>query len=234
MSAFIGPINPANDFRAKVISKVKRLSSYAGNFHFFSERRLRKIAQLVEQQVDSNADCDFFHGATPWVLYDSQRPYFLYADTCFSTYMDIYHDRSKFMGQDLNRFAKAKRTGSDARRKFFFGTQWALDRTVVDYQTPGTNFRAVGADGSMNPPEQDAYAGGFNFLFVALDFERKGGRICVQALQEVQAQFPDARLTIDRPQTLCGCAVSPTRGICGSLFPPNWKSLMPSTPARLL
>jgi glycosyltransferase involved in cell wall biosynthesis len=198
---FIGPINPANDFRAKVISKINRLSSYAGNFHFFSERRLKKIAQLVEQEVDINADCDFFHGATPWVLYDSQRPYFLYADTCFSTYMDIYHDRAQFVGKDLNRVYQSEANWLGRAQQVFFGTQWALDRAVVDYQIPGTNFCAVGAGGSMTPPERDTYAGGFHFLFVALDFERKGGRVCVEAVQEVQAQFPDARLTIvgERP-----------------------------------
>jgi glycosyltransferase involved in cell wall biosynthesis len=198
---YIGPINPAADYRAKVVSKVRRINGRAGAFHFFSERRLKKIAKLVEKNVDASAACDFLHGPTPWILYDSPRPYFVYTDTCFSTYIDVYHQRSEFLAADLKRICDSEARWLARAKQVFFGTHWALERAVADYQIPRSNLRAVGAGGSMPLPDKDAYQDGLNFLFVALDFERKGGRICAEAFSRVHAQFPEARLTIvgDRP-----------------------------------
>jgi glycosyltransferase involved in cell wall biosynthesis len=48
----------------------------------------------------------------------------------------------------------------------------------------------------MAIPGQDEYKDGMNFLFIALEFERKGGRICTEAFQKAHEQFPEARLTI--------------------------------------
>ena len=198
---FVGPVNPSSDYRAKLVSKVRRVNGRAGSFHFFSERRLKKIAKLVETDVDATAACDFFHGPTPWILYDSPRPYFVYTDTCFSTYVDVYHQRSEFLAADLKRICDSEARWLARARQVFFGTHWALERAVADYQIPRSNFRAVGAGGSMPLPDKDTYAGGMNFLFVSLDFERKGGRICAEAFSRVHTQFPEARLTIvgDRP-----------------------------------
>jgi glycosyltransferase involved in cell wall biosynthesis len=192
---FAGPINPSNDYPAKLISKVQRLNGRAGAFHFFSERRLNRIAKLVENAIDEDADCDFFHGQTPWILYESQRPYFLYTDTCFSTYIDVYHDRSKFRPDDLKRICETEGRWLSRAARVFFGTRWGLERAATDYRIPRSNLSAVGAGGSMSPPPKDTYDTGMSFLFIALDFERKGGRICAEAFNTVYARFPEARLT---------------------------------------
>src|SRR6267154_707130 len=94
---FVGPINPGNDYGAKLVSKLRRTGGLAGSFHFYSRDRLMTIARAVDRNVDETADCDFFHGPTPWIMYDSPRPYFVYTDTCFSTYVDLYHDRAHFL-----------------------------------------------------------------------------------------------------------------------------------------
>lgn len=198
---FVGPIDPSSDYRAKLVSKLRRMSGRAGSFHFFSQRRLERIAKLVEQEVDRTAECDFFHGSTPWILYEPPRPYFLYVDTCFSTYIDVYHDRAKFLDQDLNRILKIEAKWLSRATQVFFGTQWALEKVRADYKIPNGNLATVGAGGSMAVPDQDTYEGDMNFLFIALDFERKGGLICAEAFGKVYARFPQARLTIvgERP-----------------------------------
>ncbi len=192
----VGPINPDNDYAAKLVSKFRRMNGRPGSFHFFSSRRLKKIAKLVDRDADKTADCDFFHGQTPWILYKSKRPYFVYTDACFSTYVDVYHDRAKFISADLTRICASEARWLSRATRVFFGTRWALERAVADYQIPRSNLSRVGAGGSMTPPNIDRYAGGMNFLFIALDFERKGGRICVEAFGMVRTQFPDASLTI--------------------------------------
>ena len=193
---YIGPINPPTDYPAKLVSKVRRMSGGSGSFHFFSKHRLKRIAKLVKLAADETAPCNFFHGSTPWILYDSARPYFLYADTCFSTYVDVYHDRAKFLPADLQRISDSEARWLARATRVFFGTQWAMEKAVADYRIPRTNLSVVGAGGSMTPPTKDTYAGGLDLLFVALDFERKGGRICAEAFLKVRQQLPEARLTI--------------------------------------
>ena len=200
---FVGPISPASDYPAKVVSKLRRVNGRPGSFHFFSERRLRKIAGLVAQEVDQHADCDFFHGSTPWILYNSPRPYFVNVDTCFSTYVDVYHEREKFSADDIKRICDLEAEWLSRAERVFFGTQWALEKAVTDYGISRSNLSAVGAGGSMTPPDIDRYDGGMNFLFIALDFERKGGHICVEAFSKVRRSFPNACLTLigERPPT---------------------------------
>lgn len=198
---FVGPVNPRSDYPAKLVSKIKRVNGRRGAFHFFSERRLRKIAKLVNSQVDKSASCDFYHGSTPWILYQPERPYFLYVDTCFSTYVDVYHDRVIFQKDDLKRIGECEAQWLTRATHVFFGTRWALERAVEDYRIPQANLSVAGAGGSMTPPARDQYRGGMDFLFIALNFERKGGRICAQAFQSVVQQFPHARLKVlgERP-----------------------------------
>jgi glycosyltransferase involved in cell wall biosynthesis len=193
---FVGPINPGSDYPAKAVSKLRRKSGLAGSFHFFSERRLKKIASLIEKQAAPNAEVDFFHGSTPWILYDSPRPYFVYVDTCFSTYVNVYHDSRNFLDDDLKRIFQAEARWLARASGVFFGTQWALEQVVTDYSIPRTNLKAVGAAGSISIPAADKYHGGINLLFIAFDFAQKGGSICVDAIRKVQAKFPEARLTI--------------------------------------
>jgi glycosyltransferase involved in cell wall biosynthesis len=193
---FVGPINPGSDFPAKTVSKLRRKSGLAGSFHFFSERRLRKIAGLIEKEAEPNADVDFFHGSTPWILYESPRPYFVYVDTCFSTYVNVYHNARNFLEADLERIFQAEAHWLARAAGVFFGTQWALQQVVTDYGLPRANMNAVGAAGSISIPESDKYDGSMNLLFIAFDFDKKGGPICVEAFRKVKEQFPEAELTI--------------------------------------
>ncbi|MCM3869115.1 MAG: glycosyltransferase family 4 protein [Pyrinomonadaceae bacterium] len=192
----IGPIDPGSDYQAKVLSKLRRKSGFPGSFHFFSPRRLKKISSIVAEKADPGADYDFFHGSTPWILFDSPRPYFVYVDTCFSTYVDVYHDRAGFDRKDLERIFDTESNWLSRASGVFFGTQWALEQVVNDYTISRANLKVVGAAGSMTVPKLDRYQAGINLLFIAFDFEQKGGRICADAFRKVKNKFPETQLTI--------------------------------------
>lgn len=193
---YAGPINPPSDYPAKVVSKLKRVNGRPGAFHFFSARRLDRIAKLVGQMIDPTAECDFFHGSTPWIHFESPRPYFLYVDTCFSTYVDVYHNRHEFLSDDLERIRVREANWLEGASRVFFGTNWALKQAATDYQLSEKNLSVVGAGGSIAAPKKDCYQGGLNFLFVSLDFESKGGRLCARAFADVHQKYPNTRLHI--------------------------------------
>lgn len=200
-TTYVGPISPTSDYRAKIISKLRRASGHPGSFHFFSMRRLRAIAREVKRKANEPAAYDFFHGITPWILYQSPRPYGAYLDACFSTYIDIYHSRSNFLEQDIQRICNIEAARIESAAHVFFSTQWALDETVKAYNVPRDNLLVAGIAGNSPVPVSDNYRGGKSFLFIALDFERKGGMVCWRAFQQVKASHPDAELIIlgERP-----------------------------------
>lgn len=196
---YVGAINPEVQQSSRILSKLKRVLGQAGSYFFYSPRRLEAIAREVRERVKPDAQFDFFHGITPWIHYDSSRPYCFYADTCFSNYMNIYHVRSQF--SDLEPICDAEARWIQKAKCAFFGTRWALEQAVADYGIPRHNLHVVGIGAYIPIPDADVYSGSQEFVFVSHDFKRKGGEICVEAFRMVREQFPQARLTIigERP-----------------------------------
>ena len=193
---YVGPISPREDLQAKIHSKLRRSIGKRGSFSFFSPRRLEAIARITEQRVDSGARLDFFHGSTPWVRFRPPVPYACYLDVCFATYVAVYHDRSQFEKVDLERISDLEAAWLGSAARVFFSSKWGLENAVSAYGLERTRLRVAGLGGHLPIPTADKHAGGLDFLFIALDFEGKGGQICVDAFEQLRRRFPHARLRI--------------------------------------
>jgi glycosyltransferase involved in cell wall biosynthesis len=199
--SYVGPVNPLPDYPAKLLSKLRRLCGLPGNFQFFSQRRLRNIAAELHRRTDDAASYDFFHGQTPWIAYESPRPYAVYMDACFSTYLDVYHQRSDFCGRDVQRICRREAAWLSGAANVFAGSRWAIGSTVRSYSISSANFHPVWVGGCADVPETCSSPSGRNFVFIGLDFLRKGGRLCADAFRIVQHKHPEATLTFvgERP-----------------------------------
>ncbi|MEP7087655.1 MAG: glycosyltransferase family 4 protein [Gemmatimonadota bacterium] len=193
---YVGPISPPPDGIAKVISKIHRTMGNRGSFPFFSRRRLESVSAEVRKQAGATAQFDFFHGSTPWVAYEPAIPYACYLDVCFATYMDIYHDRSEFEEADLKRIVREETRWLERADRVFFSSRWALERCAIEYKLSSDTFRVAGMGAYLPIPERDSFAGGHDFLFIALDFDGKGGRVCADAFRIVRDECPDATLRV--------------------------------------
>lgn len=193
---YVGPISPPPDLIAKTISKIHRTMGNTGSFPFFSARRLETVSAEVAKRVGSEALFDFFHGATPWVAYDPAIPYACYLDVSFATYIDIYHERSDFDSKDLLRIARDEERWLKRAARVFFSSRWALERCAKEYQLDPASLCVAGMGAYLPIPDHDAYTGGHDFLFIALDFAGKGGRVCADAFRIVHDECPDARLRV--------------------------------------
>ena len=192
---FIGPINPQPAFHEKLFSKMKRVLGGQGQFFFFSEKRLSEIGRQFSTQK-TEADFTMFHGATPWLGCQPTGPYGAYIDAIFPEYMRIYSAVDDFSENDLNRIADREKTWLLKAEQIFFGSHWARTAAIQAYELDPGRCDVVWVGGNADIPTQDDFNGGYSFLFIALDFERKGGRHCVEAMTQVNDRFPDARLTI--------------------------------------
>jgi len=193
---YVGPIDPPVGSWDKAASKALRVSGLGGDFPTYSTRRLGLIANEVERLAAPNAALDFFHGLTMWSARAPRRPYAAWSDCTFGDYIDIFHDRARFRADDLARIARAEGAWLRLARRVLFTSDWAAERAVSQYGLDPAQVASVGIFGEIEPPTQDAYAGGAAFAFVSTDFEAKGGAVALAAFRQLRDTYPEAKLTI--------------------------------------
>ena len=193
---YVGPINPRVSACGWMVSKLRRSVGQPSKFFFFSEARLRLIAEEVDHRRRADADMDFFHGFTPWVLCRPAAPYVAWGDCCFRDYLDIYHAARLFLASDVTRICSTEAEWMLGARAILLSSEWARLRTQSHYGLSEKSLANVSIFGAMDIPEKDAYTGGRDFVFVSTDYTRKNGPLCRQAMNRVWQKFPDARLKI--------------------------------------
>jgi glycosyltransferase involved in cell wall biosynthesis len=192
---YIG-VNPPVSSAARLISKLKRSAGQRGEFFFFSEARLRRIAEEVNRRRRADADFDFYHGFTPWIRCVATLPYLAWSDCCFRDYLDIYHANHSFLESDVVRICSAENAWMRNANAVFFSSEWALRRTMAHYGLERELLGNVSIFGALDVPLRDIYSDGREFLFVSTDYRRKNGPLCRQAMNQVWHRFPEARLKI--------------------------------------
>ena len=193
---YVGPIDPSVSLWQKVLSKGLRVAGSRGAFFFFSQSRLKAIANEVRLRWREDARLDFFHGFTPWILTNPQRPYIAWSDCTFRDYVDIFCHRDQFMHDDLDRIEETERVWLSKARRVLFTSTWAAERAVSSYGLDANRVGSVGIFGEIEMPAHDAYAGGKEFAFISTNFDAKGGRIVILAFRELRKRYCDAHLII--------------------------------------
>ena len=213
---YVGPINPPVVAAQKAWSKLRRVSGSQGSFFFFSEKRLKTIADEVHSSFQSGARLNFFHGFTPWIATKPEPPYIAWSDCTFHDYVDIYHRREEFRSDDLERIEQSEAKWLRRADRVLFTSDWAAERAVRDYGLDADRVASVGIFGEIDMPACDTYAGGKQFAFVSTNFKAKGGPVVLKAFHAVRELHPDASLVIigDRPS---GDTVGPEVSCTGFL-----------------
>jgi glycosyltransferase involved in cell wall biosynthesis len=192
---YIGPISPKVDTLQKVISKLMRTVGLKSKFSFFSNKRLSAIkAQVMTLIIED--DYNFFFGQTPWVNCQSKAPYGVYLDADFKTYLSIFSKPDDFSSKDIERIAKKEEMWLQQARDIFVGSEWAWKEMIKYYDLKEVQKVVVHTGGNINLPEKDNYNGSFNLVFISLNFEKKGGFICVDAFKKAKEKHPKLTLTI--------------------------------------
>jgi glycosyltransferase involved in cell wall biosynthesis len=179
-----------------MLSKARRLAGLPGDFFFFSEERLRRIAEDVRARARRDANLDFFHGFTPWILTEPSRPYVAWSDCTFADYIEHFHDRAAFREGDLARIEACEAAWLSRAGCVAFSSTWAADRAIARYSLNPGRVRTVGVFGDLEPPARDLYDGGKDFAFISTNFTRKGGHEVLAAFRTVHKIEPRARLLV--------------------------------------
>ncbi|MGA7633858.1 MAG: glycosyltransferase family 4 protein [Terriglobales bacterium] len=193
---YVGPVNPPVNSAARLISKLKRSAGRKGKFFFFSDARLRRIAEEVNRRRRADVDFDFYFGFTPWIRCIPSVPYLTGSDCSFRDYLDIYHPGGSFLESDIVRICSAENAWMRDANAVFFSSEWALLRTKAHYGLERESLANVSIFGALDIPPRDTYTDGREFLFISSDYVRKNGSLCRRAMNQVWHEFPEARLKI--------------------------------------
>lgn len=202
---YVGPVNPPMQLYPKVISKLTRTMGGRGNFVFFSENRLNAIFSLVSKR-SVNSTYNFFFGQTPWINCEYKTPYGVYMDADVYTYLKIYSDPQQFSKKDIQRIMRKEEKWLQKASHIFVGSQWTWNEMVKYYDLRENQKVIVHTGGNIELPEKDLYRGKLNFIFISLNFKKKGGFLCVEILQQIRKKYPNASLTIvgdSPPKSIC-------------------------------
>lgn len=190
-------LNPPLPFKDKLLSKALRVAKLPASFPAFSSSRLKAYARLVEEQMDPTADHLVFHGPTQWVDYKPNKPYSVYLDCCFITYMEVYHRIDQYSRKQIGRIADKERLFLKNAHSVLFTSNWALRETCRHYDLPGDNFVNIGEGPlfhSENVPPSKPVKN--QFFFIATDFAGKGGAEICRSFRKFGEQFPDYQLIL--------------------------------------
>src|SRR5262249_50963305 len=139
-------------FRQKMVSKLLRTMGSRGSYFFYSQDRLKAIADDVGTRCSAGASLDFFHGFTPWILTTPPRPYVAWSDCTFHDYIRIYHRPELFHPEDLQRIQQTEAQWLRNARYVAFSSDWAASRAREFYGLNASCVRTVGALGEIDIP----------------------------------------------------------------------------------
>jgi len=192
---YVGPISPPVNFLVKLVSKIRRTIGLKSKFSFFSNNRLTSIKNQVENQK-VKSDYDFYFGQTPWIDCENSGYYGVYLDADFQTYLNIFLKPESFCDLDIKRIKQKEEKWLQKAKDIFVGSQWAWEEMLKYYDLKEEQKVVVHTGGNIELPNQDVYQGGFNLVFISLNFEKKGGFVCVDAFLKVKEKFPQLTLSI--------------------------------------
>jgi glycosyltransferase involved in cell wall biosynthesis len=116
-------------------------------------------------------------------------------DASFQTYLEVYQNPAQFLENDVRRICDREAGWLAKATHVFCGSQWARNRTVRNYGISGDNFQVVWVGGCAEIPARVETPTTMNFLFISLNFVKKGGHLCAEAFQKVREKYPEATLT---------------------------------------
>lgn len=199
-------INPKLFFFEVWLSKIMRGIGLKGIFPAFSRKRLRKISTLVKPKLENDADIIFFHGATPWLNICTSKPYCVFLDACFYTYINVYQDSRIFSTKQLSRLYKNEASFIRNAKAVFFTSNWAMQECINTYHLEDKNMHIALPGTEVQFSESNYNIENPYLLFIGLDFIGKGGLLVVESFQKLKESIPKLKLYIvgqKPPQFVC-------------------------------
>ena len=191
----------------KALNKIQELA-WPGSLH--PVERTMNVAEHMAREIRTrlmNSRCDvvFSPGSIPLALLDTNRPKAFYTDATFSGILELYPEYRRYSkrylkeGHDLEQAALTNCDG------IYYSSQWAAESAIDRYKADrrkikvipfGSNFEAVPSEREAMTMARERSKSRIELLFLAVNWERKGGQRVMDIARALNKRGLDIRLRI--------------------------------------
>jgi glycosyltransferase involved in cell wall biosynthesis len=183
--------------RAAVAASTFRLSRAGWTARFHTSRLSHRVlSRNMRRRTRSATEFDLALQVHGWVS-GQPRPYALYVDQTRLMAERGWPDWMPFSSREREELLRLERSMyAEAAHLLVMGTP-ARDSLAADYGVGGSRISVVGGGLPYDdPPTPQQLRDEPSILFIGRDFERKGGRVLLEAFDLVQERVPGATLEI--------------------------------------
>lgn len=156
--------------------------------------------KLIQHKIDIIfAPC----ASTEFALLKTDLPIVYLSDTSFNQVRDYYGwwtDLSEFSIKESN---KIEKMAMDKSKAIIYSSQWAADYAINYYKIDPEKVKIIGFGANLDTPAQvdfiKDYDNTITFLFLGVDWVRKGGDIALKTVEKLHKNGYNVKLLV------CGC-----------------------------
>lgn len=181
---------------------------------FFSSKRYYHHGSIASAffrgkyftRIIKNTDCDIVFGVTAAseiAFLKTDKPIFYFTDASFgqlSTYYSNFNDLSRLSRWEANYVEKK---ALDKCKHIIYPSLWAKDYTLNYYGVSAYKLKVFKMGANLSFPDKindrKTLKSRIKFLFLGVDWERKGGHLVLETLNELKRKKYDLELIV------CGC-----------------------------
>jgi glycosyltransferase involved in cell wall biosynthesis len=179
----ICPVEVPEEFLGRWISRLLKKLHIPRRYVYYSEARLKAFSDVVHAQLPDNCTAPIvFFGSLPFVKCRPTSPYFIYTDGAFFIHYWEYNQDHSHSKKDIDRISSAEAEFMRRAAGVWCSSQWVADRITQEYHLPAGLARCVGTGPGDVPPPIEPVCYENYLVMIAGDFERKGGRLTVEAV----------------------------------------------------
>ena len=211
---FLGPVH-YNRYFDKIIRGMVKFCRVALRSNYVAKYSLLQnwyaVRYLKAKMKGRQYDCIIAPAAAPELgLLQTNIPIIYMGDATYRLYSRFYHKEfnklnafSRWEGEHLEKLSLKK------SELFIFSSHWAAESAINDYGVPADKVEVLplGANMDFTPSANTIFDKEKNetltLLYLAVDWERKGGSIAFDALQSLKKRGLKAKLVV------CGCIPPP-------------------------
>lgn len=161
-------------------------------------------SKTIDSELVNKCDILFFPGNAQIALYmKKKKPFIYYTDATIHQLVDFYfHDVDK---NSLNSALQQEAKACQMALLNIRSSQWGIDSVVNDCKCEPSRCVVLEFGANIDseedaPPIQSYNEGELHLLFSGVNWERKGGRVAIETVEELRKLGVNAKLTIAGPK----------------------------------
>jgi len=205
---YAGPYFPElQHFLLKAFNRIS-LSIFRKRYRItYSYILARAYKKFFEKRIQKeNPDIVFAPSSSAEIsLLDIKQPIVYLGDATLNLLIDTYPNYSNLSKLSLREAQKVEHLTFENADALVFSSKWAAESAEKDYNVPAEKISIIsfGANMERIPPRQDienkSIDDDVKILFLAVDWERKGGSLVFETFKMLVDNNINAKLTV------CGC-----------------------------